>query len=1084
MSSIDRLGLSGILGIVCLLGASTIGAADWNVTDTGQPYTDVQFSVTEGTWMSLDVSPDGKTLVFDMLGDIYSLPVTGGEAKLVHGGPAMDIDPRFSPDGKRLLFVSDRSGSYNLWTSAADGLDARQVSRETVTALQTPSWSADGRYVAGSKFHSRRTAPGGLWLYPLDGGSGRQLLDDASTNVSEPVFSHDGRHVYYTERVGPPSYVFTNTNQPIFAIKRRELSSEKVEEVVGGFGSATTAQLSPDDSRIAFLRRVKEKTVLFVYDLSTGRQYPVHDGLDRDMQAAWNLRYGYYPHFAWFPDNRHVAIWSGGKLHKIDTQTQAREQIPFHATVRNRIAVPLRVEHSLTPERFTVRTARQSMPSPDGKTVLFNALGRLWQKPLAGGAPQRMTQSERFEFEPSFSRDGGSVAFVSWDDEQGAALEVMTVKGRKVTTLLQGVGIIRQPMFSPDGQRLVYWLERGDTLLGGYSAKGGMYWLSIADGKPHFLAASGQHPQFSPDGRRIYYVTATGNAIESVALDGGDKRGHAVSQEATELRLSPDLNWLSYKLELQLYVAPFKQTGAPVRVTKFGGEAPVVKLTHSGGYETAWSTDSRRLTWLLGDRFFTAQIGAAAPAPGKVPITAVPLRLELVPDKPEGTLAFTNGRIITMRPDASGSQEVIEGGTVVVSGNRIVAVGRVDQVKVPDGAKIVDIAGKTVMPGFMDMHGHLDTAGGGLLTPQKRPTHYAAVAFGVTSNFDPSGSLASSEMSLAGVSVGPRLIATGEIIHGLTDFVGYYHPIATLEDARNIVAARKSSGATVVKSYMQPMRSQRQQILKAAREANVMVVPEGESHFYNDLSMIFDGHLTVEHNLPVANYYDDIVQLLTHTSTSLTPTIVVSNGETPAENYFYETTRPWDDPKVKAYVQTTLSGYSPIGSAAEAPPYARGMISVHQAEELWDIGFRATARAIKKADDAGVVVNAGAHGQIEGLSIHWEMWAMAEGGMSNYRVLRAATLNGAKTLALDKQIGSLEVGKLADLIVLDANPLENIRNTNTVRYTMVNGRLYDSLSMNEIGNYNRPRTRFYWELPDYKGIDWNEYWGGPGLQLH
>ena len=159
------------------------------------------------------------------------------------------------------------------------------------------------------------------------------------------------------------------------------------------------------------------------------------------------------------------------------------------------------------------------------------------------------------------------------------------------------------------------------------------------------------------------------------------------------------------------------------------------------------------------------------------------------------------------------------------------------------------------------------------------------------------------------------------------------------------------------------------------------------------------------------------------------------------------------------------------------------MLVVQQADELWDIGFRATARALKKLDEAGVLVNAGGHGQIQGLNMHWDMWLLAEGGWENHRVLRAATINGATTLGLVTQIGTLEVGKLADLIVLDANPLENIRNTNTVRYTMVNGRLYESLSMNEIGNYDRPRTKFYWELPDYNGIEWNEAWSGDDTSI-
>jgi imidazolonepropionase-like amidohydrolase len=154
------------------------------------------------------------------------------------------------------------------------------------------------------------------------------------------------------------------------------------------------------------------------------------------------------------------------------------------------------------------------------------------------------------------------------------------------------------------------------------------------------------------------------------------------------------------------------------------------------------------------------------------------------------------------------------------------------------------------------------------------------------------------------------------------------------------------------------------------------------------------------------------------------------------------------------------------------------MTTLHAVDEIWDIGFRAVSRSTKNLDDAGVVINSGSHGQVYGLAMHWEMLSMAQGGMSPYRILRTATVNGAKTLGLEDQIGSLEAGKLADIIVLDKNPLEDIGNTNTVRYTLINGRLYDSVSMNEIGNYDRPRTKFYWELPDYHGIDWNEAWSG------
>ncbi len=1084
-------GRPGILTVLLALSASA-PAADWDVNDTGQPYTSAKFTVTEGTWMSLDVSPDGRTLVFDLLGDIYSLPVEGGTATLLLGGPAMEISPRFSPDGAKILYVSDRGGSENLWICNSDGSQARQVSRGTTDILSTPAWEASGRYVAGTRFSSARDKSSGeVWLYHLDGGQGRMLVGAVQNGrtVHEPLFSRDGRYLYYTEKVSAGA--FANALQPLYAIKRRDLSDGKVEEVVSGFGGATTGQLSADGRRLAFVRRVKARTLLFVYDMATGEQRPVYDGLDRDLQANWNPRTGsYYPQYAWFPDGRHVAIWAGGKLYRIDAETRARSEIPFRATVEQRITVPVHVEHELAPERFTVRAIHQIAPSPDRGAVLFNALGHLWRKSLPHGRPQRLTRSAAFEFEPRYSPDGASVAYVTWDDERGGTLELMSVKGGRARTLLKGTAIIRQPAFSPDGRRLVYWVEEGSKKIGGYRGKAGLYWLSIADGQPHFAGPPGRNPQFSPDGKRIYFLAkaatslgiSTGNALESVDLDGLDRRRHVVSDEAEEFKLSPDARWLAFKKDLQYYVMPYRETGAPFMLTRAGAEMPLTRLTEQSGFELTWSADSKQLHWVLGPTLYAAAVAARATATDRPAITQLAFELEEPADKPDGVVAFTNGRLITLTGTAADT--VIERGAVVVRGNRIVAVGPVGEVQIPAGAKVIDVGGKTLMPGLVDMHGHLDSIDGDFLLPQKHPNHYAALAFGITTDFDPAArlaSFASAEMNLAGVAVGPRMLTTGGIIYG-TDILGMFHPINGLEDARNIVAQKKALGAIVIKSYMQPARSQRQQLIKAAREAAVMVTPEGEGNFYHNLSMLLDGHMSVEHNLPVANFYDDLVQLIVHGGTSLTPTLLVTNGETFGENYFYQTTRPWDDPKIKTFVQRTYSRYSPLGSAQEAPPYARGMVSIHLADELWDIGFRAVARSLKKVDDAGGVVNAGGHGQIHGLNMHWDMWALAEGGMSPLHVLRAATLNGARTLGVQQQIGTLEAGKLADLIVLDANPLEDIRNTNTVRYTMVNGRLYDALTMNEIGNYDRPRSKFYWELQDYRGIDWNEAWGGPGIR--
>jgi hypothetical protein len=433
-------------------------------------------------------------------------------------------------------------------------------------------------------------------------------------------------------------------------------------------------------------------------------------------------------------------------------------------------------------------------------------------------------------------------------------------------------------------------------------------------------------------------------------------------------------------------------------------------------------------------------------------------------------------------------EEVIERGTIVVDGQRIAAVGAAGTVPVPAGARVIDVAGKTVTPGFVDMHGHINncyyTSSG--LMPQKQASRFASLAYGVTLNYDPYTSelpaYAQAEMTLSGDMTGPRAVESGFVAFGRSGKGDHaFLPVASYRDAQVFFERKHELGAIIVKSYRQPTRSQRQMLIKAGREAGIMVDVEGESNFYHNLTMILDGNTNLQHNFPVANYYDDVVQLMKAAQSSHTPTLVIVFGELLGENWIYQHDRVWEDPKARTFIQVTTSGYSPLAPGHYAPPWVRGMTTVLAAEALYDVGFRSVSRSMKKLDDAGVTVSAGSHGQAAGLAQHWEMRLLAEGGMANHRVLRAGTLNGARTLGLDGQIGTLEAGKLADLVVLDGNPLEDIRNTNTVRYTMVNGRLYDAYTMNEIGNYDRPRGKFYWEAgrQEPAAVDWNRAWAHP-----
>ena len=226
--------------------------------------------------------------------------------------------------------------------------------------------------------------------------------------------------------------------------------------------------------------------------------------------------------------------------------------------------------------------------------------------------------------------------------------------------------------------------------------------------------------------------------------------------------------------------------------------------------------------------------------------------------------------------------------------------------------------------------------------------------------------------------------------------------------------------------------------------------------------MIMDGHTGIEHNIPVAPVYKDVLTLWGNSKTGYTPTLIVNYGGINGEYYWYEKSNVWENEKLLTFTPRFI---------VDSRSRRREMLP----QEEYDNGPILVSETVKALSDKGVKVNLGAHGQLQGLGAHWELWLLQMGGMTNMEALRAATINGAEYLGMGSEIGSLKVGKLADMIVLEKNPLEDIHNSNTVQYTMVNGRLFDSATMNEIGNNPKERSNFYWENNNYnQAFPWHE----------
>lgn len=1040
----------------------------WDVNTPHGPTKTVSFSTDEGTWMDVDVSPDGREIAFSLLGDLYRLPITGGAAQRITSGPAWDVQPRWSPDGKELAFTSDRAGGNNLWRVRSDGSNPEQVTNEDFRLLNNPAWTPDGQFIIGRKHFTsgRSLGAGELWMYHVSGGKdGLQLTEkkNEQQDLGEPVVSPDGRYIYYSEDVSGGG-AFDYNRDPhgvIYAIKRLDRQTGKTETVIASAGGAVRPQPSPDGKSLAFVKRVRKNSVLHRLDLASGEVRPVWDGLSHDQQEAWAI-FGPYTGFDWTPDSRAVVIWAQGKLWRVDMASGSRAEIPFTAQVEQTVTEPLRFTQQIDEGQFAPKMIRDVATSADGRDMVFHAVGKLWRKRLPDGQPQRLTGNEGlYEYQPSFSADGGKLLYTTWSDEALGAIYVRNANGSGTgTRLTRDKGFYYHPRFSPDGKRIVYSKTAGSGLTGSlWSGDRGIYVMPAGGGEAVRVAEQGSAPQFSADGSRVYYLTGGGleKKLMSVGLHGEDAREVFNLKYVDAVTISPDGKWVAFTELFNAYVAPMVSTGKPVELGKDSKAIPVSQISADVGSYLHWSADSRSLNWMVGDRYHSRALDQSlaflpgAPKEIAKPVSGggIAVGLSVPVDKPDELVAFTNARIITMR-DAENAEEVIERGTIVLRGDEIIAVGASGSVPVPAGANVIDATGKTIVPGYIDVHAHASHFGQGVI-PQQNWAYYTNLAFGITSMHDPSATtefvFSESELQKAGRMVGPRVFSTGSILYGADG--SFKVVVNSLEDARSHLRRLKANGAFSVKSYNQPRREQRQQINQAARELGMLVVEEGGSTFHHNMTMILDGVTGIEHNIPVAPLYKDVVELWSQTDVRNTPTLVVSYGGLSGEYWWYARDNVWEDAKLNRFFpRETLDARS---IRRETAPD-------------WDYWHVEVSKAAKTLRDAGVKIQVGGHGQLQGLSANWEIWMLAQGGFSNFEALRAATIDGADYLGLAGQIGSLEVGKQADLVVLDSNPLENIRATIDTRYVMVDGRLFDvAADMAEIGNRKEAAPEFYWQ---------------------
>jgi Tol biopolymer transport system component/imidazolonepropionase-like amidohydrolase len=1065
----------------------------WNVTDVHGPADTVRFTTDEGTWMNLDVSPDGQWVVFDLLGDLYRVPMGGGPAQRLTGGRAFDHQPRYSPDGRAIVFVSDRSGMDNLWLVDADGGNARQLTKLDDSFPTAPAWMPDGDYVVAKRHvRSTRSIGGGeIWLFHVPTGAAAKLKDRTSftSDQNEPHPSRDGRWVYYSWTT--PFDYNKNPHAGIFQVSRVDRQTGEVEPVTTAPGGAVRPTVSPDGKTLAFVRRVGLETVLVLRDLATGAERLAFDGLDTDQMETWTV-HGAYPAYAWTPDGSAVVVTFGGKLRRVAVaEGQVGDgrvtDIPFTAEVEQVVESALRFDYRVD-DVLLAKAIRRPVVSPDGATLVFEALGSLWKMPYAGGTPTRVTEdpdaqrrAQRggprampsgdgmpmpsfglaagpFEFAPAFAPDGRTLVYTTWDDSAGGHVWSvdLTAKTPKPVQLTRVANQYANPAVSPDGRTIALIQGSGAVNRGADLADEpylSVALLPVAGGVPTAVMrtenrGSGRRMPgvaWSADGTRLLVTESRDGktVLSSVTPEGLDRRTLAVNERAEEMVPSPDGRWVAFKELHDVYLAPLPVTGAPVTI-EAKGDVKAVRLSRVGGDWIRWRSDSRAVTWSLGPAVYEQTVadavaGGMAGATGTtgptgddwvrvnaiVPARITEIALRVPRAEPMGTIVLRGARVITMKGD-----EVIEKADIEVRGSRIQRICPTPCPDLPLTARTVPLPDKTIIPGLVDVHAHMGYSTLDVL-PQRLWEYEANLAYGVTTTHDPSASTQSvfalGELVEAGRVTGPRVYSTGFILYGAEN--PNKAVTASLEDARAHVRRLKALGAFSVKSYNQLRRDSRQWIMQAARDERMLVVPEGGSMLQQNLTMILDGHTGIEHAIPVAPLYTDVVTLLARSRTGYTPTLIVGYGGVWGENYWYQMSDVFADERLRRFVR---------GDQLDAR--ARRRMLVPDAE-FYHVEL---AKAAKAVVDAGGSVQLGAHGQLQGLGAHWELWMLAQGGLTPHQALRAATKAGADYIGLGADLGTLEVGKLADLVILDGNPLEDIRQSEKVHMVMKNGELFDA----------------------------------------
>lgn len=1043
--------------------------------------------------MSVDISPDGSTLVFDLLGDIYTMPAAGGKAKRIRGGVSWDEHPRFSPDGQRIVFRSDQPTEHtwlSVWIMDREGGNARMLPLDPkLTPVDVPAWMPDGKNLLLHDYESSK-----LYIQPAEGGTARVVEAGDGHNVAASGVTVDGERFYYLTKAGKRERELFELNRTRGEVRQLSTAAEEPYP--------SRLVLSRDGRMLAYATLCGRSVCLWVRDLASSDSRP-------RLLAPNVLEYHTFsatgpdrmPHFAFTPDGRQIIAHAEGGLWRYDLNTRSRTPIPFEADVELNLLPALHFNYSLGADEATItaRMIRYPRVSPDGRYVAFEALQRIWVASLESGVARQISLARRddqsVDLKPVWSPDGRQIAFADWSPFRGghiwliAADESCLDQGRCTPKrVTREAALYGGLSFTPDGHSIVTtragwkhghqlieyeplnfinWPTQAGLPAPARAPKRALVHIGIADGRIRSLAGRDALPgpyehigdavTFSRDGQKLWRNDrSAGSMLETDLQSGRSRVVFSLKTEAdvyaAAVTMSPDgRRALAVTGQTnRIYLLQASEAGLwPEQILLkdflFGSSSPHhFEVSILGADHAHWTEDGRGFYLSVGNSLYlydVADLEAARRSGADYEPRRVDISVKVPRDRPKGTLVFKDARIITMR-----GEEVIEEGDLVVRDHRILAVGRSGSIAIPEGSRVIDASGRTILPGYIDTHFHIEAGKKGILPPQSEEL-MAHLAFGVTTAYDPQLStndrLPFMDLTVTGQLVGPRFLTTG---NAARTNVGLGSSVADLEATMQRYVGHY--GLSHLKNAGGIPRTHQRWLSELAHRYRVRL----HAHV-NCLTEAVDGYVLCGHvqslRSPVMN---DVTQLLVQSGITVDATSFMHAGYDLL--FYFRTIKPnplrnqllMDNPKMARFLpRHRLEGW-------------RGDPS-NTSDGHWHRQF---GKDLARIVAAGGRVSMGTHGEIPGIGAYLELKSMSMGGLPPHELLRSATIVGAEALGLGEELGSIEPGKIADLQVLNANPLEDIDNTLTVRQVMKNGRLYDADTLAEIYPNPKPAPSLWW----------------------